>query len=159
MMSKNRMNKKTKGFTLIELMIVIAVVGILAAIAYPSYQESLKKGRRSDAQGVLMGLAGAMERHYTNNNSYIGAGTDGADFATGDPTIYATESPLDGSAKYYDLDITVATANTYTLQATAKNAQVGDGVLQLTHTGVKSWDRNDDGVAGDGADDCWAKTC
>ncbi|MCP4091353.1 MAG: prepilin-type N-terminal cleavage/methylation domain-containing protein, partial [Gammaproteobacteria bacterium] len=56
---------KSRGFTLIELMIVVAIVGILAAIAYPSYQEQVRKSRRADANGALLGLANAMQRHAT----------------------------------------------------------------------------------------------
>jgi type IV pilus assembly protein PilE len=51
-----------KGFTLIEVMIVVAIVGILAAVAYPSYQDHVRKSRRAEAQSALMGLAAAMER-------------------------------------------------------------------------------------------------
>ena len=67
----------TKGFTLIELMIAVAIVGILAGIAYPSYQDSVRKSRRADAKGALLGFANAMERYFTENNSYLGAGAGG----------------------------------------------------------------------------------
>jgi len=141
MMSENIMNKKMKGFTLIELMIVVVIVGILAAVAYPSYQDSVRKSRRADAQGVLMGLAGAMERHYTNNNTYKGAGPSGAD--TGAPAIYAKKSPKDGTNTYYELTIKAATANTYSLKADAKGPQLSDkcGFLTLEHTGVKGHEK------------------
>jgi len=56
------MNKQT-AFTLIELMVTVAIVGILASIAYPSYQDSVRKSRRADVKGVVLGLANAMERH------------------------------------------------------------------------------------------------
>ena len=101
-----------KGFTLIELMIVIAILGILAAIAVPAYQGSVIKSRRADAQGALTGFANAMERHFTTNNTYGGAAAGGAD--TGSPAIFPTQSPLDGSNKYYNLTITAADASTFT---------------------------------------------
>jgi prepilin-type N-terminal cleavage/methylation domain-containing protein len=63
-------NISKNGFTLIELMIVVAIIGILASIAYPSYQESILKSRRADAKGALLGFANAMERHFTETNSY-----------------------------------------------------------------------------------------
>ncbi|MFI3186333.1 MAG: prepilin-type N-terminal cleavage/methylation domain-containing protein, partial [Methylococcaceae bacterium] len=59
------MKQSQAGFTLIELMVTVAIVGILAAIAYPSYQDSVRKSRRADASGALLGLANAMERHFT----------------------------------------------------------------------------------------------
>ncbi|WP_431474728.1 type IV pilin protein [Marinobacter sp. KM021] len=130
-----------RGFTLIELMIVVAIVGILAAIAYPSYQSSVEKSRRSDAQAALTAFSAAMERHYTDNgNSYLGAAASGAD--TGAPDIFPTQAPLDGSTKFYDLTIGAATRNTYTLVATPKGAQAGDGALRLFSNGVREWNKD-----------------
>lgn len=148
--------KKENGFTLIELMIVVAIIGILAGIAYPSYQDSVRKSRRSDATGALLGLANAMERHFTETNSYLGAaGTSGTPADTGAPRIYSTQSPIDGGTKYYDLTINAATASTYTLQATPIGGQASDGILQVTQTGQRSWDRNNDGDFADESEDKW----
>src|SRR5690554_7773304 len=61
-----------KGFTLLELMIVVAVVGILAAIAYPSYMDSVRKSNRADAKAALNDAAQQMQRCYTLNSSYSG---------------------------------------------------------------------------------------
>lgn len=124
-----------KGFTLIELMIVVAIISIIAAVAYPSYTSSVQKSRRADSMGAMMSFAQAMERHYTANNSYLGAATGGAN--TGAPTIFPTETPIDSNAKFYDLTIQTATASTYTLRATPKNGQEDDGNLELDHTGAK----------------------
>lgn len=135
--------KKQKGFTLIELMMVVTIIGILSAIAYPSYQEAVKKSRRSDSKGALLGLANAMERHFTENSSYCGAGTTNSTecsaAATGLPTIYATSSPIGGSTAYYNLTISAATATSYTLSATPINAQANDycGTLTIDETGNK----------------------
>jgi type IV pilus assembly protein PilE len=145
-----------KGFTLVELMIVVAIVGILAGIAYPSYQSSVMKSRRVDAQGALLGFANAMERHFTEGNTYLGAaGTDGAPADTGAPRIYSATSPVGGGTAYYDLAINDGvTANSYTLSATPTGAQANDpcGTLTLTQTGVKGIDDANEGFS---ADDCW----
>lgn len=160
------MKQTQQGFTLIELMITVAIVGILASIAIPGYQKSANKSRRADAKGALMSFANAMERHYTETNSYCDAadkdgggddtcGDDSGTRDTGKPSIFAMQSPIDGSIKYYDLTIAAITPNSYTLQATRIGDQIGDdcGELTLTHTGKR------DIIADQGsmldAADCW----
>ncbi len=137
------MNKQ-KAFTLIELMITVAIVGILASIAIPSYQDSVMKSRRADAKGELLGFANAMERYFTVNNKYTGAATEGAD--TGIPAITTFSATIalcvvtpTTSTPCYNLTINVATASTYVLYATPIGPQAGDkcGTLTLTHTGLK----------------------
>jgi type IV pilus assembly protein PilE len=94
------------GFTLIELIIAVAVVGILAAIAYPSYQEQVRQTRRAEVASVLLENAQLLERHFTRVGAYD----------TGVAPL-ATQSPTSGNAIY-----TIATVrgpNTYTLTATA----------------------------------------
>lgn len=151
-----QLQKKQQGFTLMELMIVVAIIGILTAIAYPSYQDQLNSSRRSDAQGALTGFASAMERHFTANNSYLGAGVAGAD--TGAPAIYASQSPLDGTSKYYNLTIQAGiTSTSYTLRATPINGQVGNGLMELLSTGQKRWDKNNSGDASGTGENNWTK--
>jgi type IV pilus assembly protein PilE len=146
------LERRNQGFTLIELMIVVAIIGIIAAIAYPSYTEYVERARRTDAQGALMGLAAAMERHRTANGTYENAGADGD---TGAPLIYADESPVDGAPKFYDLTIEAADATSFTLRATPKNAQAGNGILELEHTGARGWDENNDGDVDDAGENNW----
>lgn len=137
-----------KGFTLMELMIVVAIIGIIAAIAIPSYNESTDKTRRRDAQAALMGLASAMERFYTQNSTYAGtAGSGDAPIAS----LYPSQAPLDGSTKYYNLTITGEDADSYTLSAVpiSGGAMDGDrcGTMTMTETGAKG--------DGDASDNCW----
>jgi type IV pilus assembly protein PilE len=122
--------KKTNGFTLIELMIVMAIIGILAAIAYPSYTRHMQDSRRADCEGALMQLAAAMERNFSRNNAYsdiIAAGN------------FSGQCPLQGTPMY-NLSIPPAllTPTTYTLWATpvAGSPQANDacGRLSLTNT-------------------------
>ncbi|MFT5720271.1 MAG: type IV pilus assembly protein PilE [Motiliproteus sp.] len=144
--------KQQRGFSLIELMIVVAIIGILAAVAYPSYVSYVEKSRRVDGMGALVSFAGAMERHFTVRSTYCGATTDPVDTtdcSVGAPTIFPTEAPLNGGAKFYDLDIASLSATSFTLTAAPKNAQSGDscGTLTLAHTGLR-------GNSGAG-DACW----
>lgn len=154
--------KKNTGFTLIELMITVAIVGILASVALPSYQDSVKKSRRADAEGALVNFANAMERHFTETNTYCDSadattGTDktgctGSNHDLGAPRIYTTPSE---TANFYTLTIYDVSPATYTLRATPVNAQAGNGILQLTGTGVRNWDRNNDGDFADTNETKW----
>ena len=122
-----------RGFTLIEVMIVVAVLAVIAAIAFPSYMESVRKSRRADAKSALMAASQAMEKFYTERQTYIGAGLGAA--AT---DVYPTTSP-DG---FYTLSFSVAsTASAYSLQAapTAGKGQTSDkcGTFSINQLGAK----------------------
>jgi len=160
-MSKNNIAALSKysnnhGFTLVELMIVVVIVSLLAMVAVPSYNKSVSKARRADAQTALSNLAGAMERYFTDKGTYVGAaGTSGTPTTTGAPWVYYSQSPVDGNVKFYNLTIEVATAGAYTLRATPIGGQVDDGYLELLSTGVERWDRNNDGDTSDTDEDHW----
>lgn len=140
-----------QGFTLIELIIAVAIIGIIAVIAYPNYTQYVENARRSDAQGSLLEFGAAMERHYASNGNYLGAADGGGN--TGDPGIFADEAPLEGNPKFYDLSIAAATAAAFTLRATPKGAQQGDGVFELDSTGARRWDQDNSGSFDAGEND------
>ena len=126
--------KNSRGFTLIELMIVVVIVAILAAIGYPSYQDQVRKTRRADCEGTLMAAAAALERYYTTNGSYSGA-------TLGSSGVYPATCPPDSSGPTaYKLTLSVSSGGSgYTLTATPTSIQSGDGCgnLTLTQAGVK----------------------
>jgi len=122
---KYPMISKSNGFTLIELMIVVAVVGILTAVAYPSYTEYIRKSRRSDAIVTISKIQQAQERWRANNPLYsvdVSSSSTGLRLTTG-ATATSTYNLPSG---YYSIALSGASATGYTITATAINAQASD---------------------------------
>ncbi len=135
------------GFTLIELMVVVAIIAILAALGYPSYQEQVAKSRRADAQRALGEAEQYMRRYFSTRDTFVGAQI---------PAGTAT-SPRPGSgATMYNIELiennvavaTATQASTYTLRATRTGGMAADrcGDLSVTNTGVKSLANNASGT-------------
>lgn len=114
-MSAKRKFLLAAGFTLIELMIVVAVIGILAAIAYPSYQCYVERSQRSSAVAVMMEGSQFMERFFTTNNQYS-LDTAGQNVSVTFPASLLV-SPREGAPRW-NLALSNVTATTYTLSAT-----------------------------------------
>lgn len=150
--------KQYAGFTLLELMITVAIIGIIVTIAFPSYQRITNQSGRATAQADIIAFAAAMERHKVANFSYAGAATGGAN--TGAPTIFQTFSPATGSAgnKDYDLTVNAVTGNglAYVLKATpvSGNPLANDGALYVFSDGRKGWDKNNNGAL-EASEYCW----
>lgn len=134
------MVNKIKGFTLIEMMIVVTIIGILAAIAYPSYQEYVRRTKRVDAQGQMMNIANGLQKYKIVNFSFEKA--DGS-FVTLADVGASGQIPLSGAA-LYNLRLSNQAAGTWILTATPVGGQVGDGHIVLNHRGEKCWVRGSD---------------
>ncbi len=131
------MNRFSYGFTLIEVLIVVAIIGVLAAIAYPSYQKHIIRSKRLDAQSEMLQIAQTMASYKLRNGTFAGA--------TVNDVYGGTVTPNQGTA-LYDLAFspTPTTANSWSLVATPKNGQAGNGALTLTDTGLQCWYKNKD---------------
>jgi len=146
---------KELGFTLIETMIVVVVLGILSAIAYPSYQESVRKTKRAEGRAALMRLMQQEERYYSQSTSYIAFSSGSVD---GDETKFVWYSGDTPAASAYEISATACVddviQNCVLLTARPGTPKVNRaytdpvcGNLTLTSTGVKS--------ASSSQENCW----
>jgi type IV pilus assembly protein PilE len=148
MKTVDRLAKIAAGFTLIELMIAVAIVGILAAIAYPSYSEYVRRGNRAEAKTALLEDAQFIERNYTEANVYD------KDKLGSALALPITAAPRTGTA-LYNITATTLTAKTFTLTATPVTGQsmAGDKCANFTlnHLGQKALS----GSPTASSQDCW----
>ncbi len=136
--SPERKRRQIAGFTLIELMITIAILAIIVAIALPAYNEQVRKARRAEAVSTIMSAAQYLERCFTQTNSYVGCTAPEGATQDGYYEITVPEGTLD--------------ANSFVIVATPQNAQANDpcGTYTLNNLGQKG---NTD--TGTGAARCW----
>ena len=131
--AKGMNRKRLSGFTLMELMVGVAIIGLLGSIAYPSYLAQGLKARRSDGQVALLTAADEIERHYADRETYDGYAPD-------------TNSP----EQHYTLAATIAAAGSqYTLSATPIRSDPECNVLSIDYQGTKAVTGTAD------AEDCW----
>jgi len=121
------------GFTLIEVMIVVAVIALLAGVALPAYQESLRKARRSEARIALTTASQMLERYNTENNTFVGA-----TFGNAASDVYKNKS----ESGYYNLALPAASlgVRAFVINAVPTGAQATDacGTFTLNQAGVRS---------------------
>jgi len=126
--------KKARGFTLIEVMIVVTIIGILAAIAWPNFQNHLRKGRRAEAQSFLMDVANRQTQYLLDARTYALGASAITDLKMAVPTTVAS---------FYTVTVTPAaptTPPTFTVTATPipGSQQAPDGALTIDNTGQKT---------------------
>jgi type IV pilus assembly protein PilE len=121
------MANKMRGVTLIELMVVVALIGIIVAFGYPAYRDQVIKSRRAEGMGALMELADRLERYYSDKGTYVGATTD---------SIFRTTT----EKGHYKLKIDSQDAISFTVSAEPLGGQTKDkcGTFTLQSDGEKS---------------------
>ena len=135
--------KKTSGFTLIELMIVVVIVGILLGIAFPAYQDHVLRSHRADAHGALLDIASRQERFVAQNNTYTTEISANTGLGLGSTT---------SRENYYNLSVAACGGGTiascYVITATATGGQANDtDCATITYDSL--------GVRGGTTADCW----
>ena len=151
---------RPKGFTLIELMIVIAIVGILATIAFPSFNSYLVKSRRAEAKAMLQQAAMWMERNqaatYRYDKDIAGSTIDNARLGT----LGFSKTPATGTTQYV-IQFAAISQNSFVMSATPQGSQVTDdatcGTLALNSSGLRGKLDGTNVKADSDTEDCWRR--
>jgi type IV pilus assembly protein PilE len=128
-MHRHTARRRGSGFSLVELMVTVAIIGILASIALPSYNEHVRKGRRAGGAACAAAMAQGMERYYTTALTYVGA-----------PAAATLDDRCDPDAlQFYTMGVDQIAAKTYRVTAAPTGRQSGDscGTLSINHAGNK----------------------
>lgn len=146
--------EKRRGFTLIELMIVVAVIAILSMIAYPAYQSQVIKGNRAEGKSAVLKTAQALERYFTVNNTYVAGATANCvnpAFTTLGMPAYSGD---DCAGSKYDMTIVAGAAGittSFTVKATPRSPDPECGNLTYTQAGQKGMELNTESTVSK----CW----
>lgn len=132
------MDRRQVGFTLTELLIAMAIVAVLATIAYPSYQDAMAKLRRASAKELMMRVAQLEARYYTENNGYTGSLQ----------RLGMTSDPMPSESGGHAISISAFDSDSYTIQAIPRFADDACGNLTLTSANVRS-------ASGTNPGKCW----
>ena len=134
------MRKKSQGFTLIELMVAVAILAILSAIAMPIYTTYSNRTYRSEAMADLMDCAQALERRAGQTFDYLGAAVGGANAGVIDVSV-CTPRSMAANPQRYVINV-VGTASTYALTATPQNGIDEGRMISLNSNGQRGWDED-----------------